>query len=622
MIIRNPRNFSIKIFLVNIFLLKHVTADSAWFQVCDDKQKYALSSVDCEMGLWLSKPLKVNCICVNGVWVINEDLCDNNALIVVGSGDCFKLTRPIRSVKLLGKPDDPYASVSIFPKKALRRSDHEVCLVNQRSQKPVHIWKNDRRVSNRFKFIPDNKCETATSYDYNVGFGEIFQDSEVLYSDSTKPDCSKKCIAAPLELSQKRPAGRNYGRGLGRGISSSKRSNTNSNSKQPNENIQWRNLYATNRKVEFENGGDLNEAQRTYKMNLYNYRYNFTILPLSHSREVREQSVRMVQAQTNFLLLHQTPPRINSPEYDYFQKLRQVFVGVVPHDIINHDIVTGLMRMFRVLLWESHDKFQYQENPNPEQYERIMRPLNECIWNVTAYPFVFTDWVNNNTEAKPRAHSTHPCLERTENVYWNDSNQKVAGGGDLPAGVVNFINTNENMIGPREPFNLTYDFVIETAWKIYLFGFYRCNEYFNEQPTDAHELAERVQSLFNPRVTKRWYQPEDFNKVLPLIFPKLNLTQFAWAVDKMTMGARDSPSTYSDLLQKRPAYMSQEDIPHDTSLSDLKKDKGRRKRSPRKQKFRQEAFWSNRAHCMFSYSDPIHQFKHSGKQGCYIGQAK
>ncbi|CAG7833165.1 unnamed protein product, partial [Allacma fusca] len=53
-------------------------------------------------------------------------------------------------------------------------------------------------------------------------------------------------------------------------------------------------------------------------------------------------------------------------------------------------------------------------------------------------------------------------------------------------------------------------------------GYYRCYEYFEEDATDAHQLATSVQSMFNPRVIKRWYQPEGFNKVLLLLFPKLN----------------------------------------------------------------------------------------------------
>jgi hypothetical protein len=210
-------------------------------------------------------------------------------------------------------------------------------------------------------------------------------------------------------------------------------------------------------------------------------------------------------------------------------------------------------------------------------------------------------------------------LEQTLEVYWNQSQEPATGGAD-----VKFMHTAKDIWGDAyqaldERFNVTkFDFAIELAWKMYLFGFYRCYNYFEKTATDAHELAFRVESLFNHRVIKRWYQPEDFNKVLPLIFPRLNQRQFAWAVDKMVIGARES-GNWIEIHQRRPVPMTQKDIPHDNKIADLVKT-GRRKRSGRRQHKRQEVFWSNRAHCMYSFSDPIKQFKYAGKQGCYISQ--
>ncbi|CAG7837873.1 unnamed protein product, partial [Allacma fusca] len=188
--------------------MQFISAGPAWFQICDDKQKYALSSLDCKLGLWMNVTMEANCVCLNGVWILNEDLCDSHAMLLVGTGECFGLTRPIRSIKLLGRPDNPFASatyvadenldafvkvpsgkynnrldsptslvISIYPKKALRRSDHEVCVHqgNKASHRAVHIWKNARRVSSRFKFVDPSKCETTIQYDFRVGFGEAFQ---------------------------------------------------------------------------------------------------------------------------------------------------------------------------------------------------------------------------------------------------------------------------------------------------------------------------------------------------------------------------------------------------------------------------------------------------------------
>ena len=111
--------------------------------------------------------------------------------------------------------------------------------------------------------------------------------------------------------------------------------------------INWEGLYSLNQKLKFINGDSLSEEVRQNRKNWYILRQNMTLFPMAHARETREQSVRMMQSQshTSFLLLNQRSPKINTPEYDYFQKMRQIFMSEAPDDIMPHRVILGLMRM-------------------------------------------------------------------------------------------------------------------------------------------------------------------------------------------------------------------------------------------------------------------------------------
>ena len=122
---------------------------------------------------------------------------------------------------------------------------------------------------------------------------------------------------------------------------------------------------------------------------------------MAHKREIREQTIRMVQSHMNFLLLGQSPVKINTFEYEYFQMARQIFSTVVPRDILPTKFVNGLMRMWRQLLWESNDKFAYSETPNIPRHQRIMSTLTHCYTNVSKSPMAFVDKTNS---------SSHGCL--------------------------------------------------------------------------------------------------------------------------------------------------------------------------------------------------------------------
>ena len=53
-----------------------------------------------------------------------------------------------------------------------------------------------------------------------------------------------------------------------------------------------------------------------------------------------------------------------------------------------------------------------------------------------------------------------------------------------------------------------HDLSIDLAYKIFLFVFYRCSEFFELKANDHSEMAEKVQSLFNYPIVKRWLAPQ------------------------------------------------------------------------------------------------------------------
>lgn len=272
----------------------------------------------------------------------------------------------------------------------------------------------------------------------------LFSEGDIVDAEGTIADCSQRCLVTPdmyKQLEAPKPKNVKSGRGLpfgksggirisaggrsarpprpqaGRSVSASRsvQNNIEVLDKEGTTRINWEGLYSLNTKLKFINGDSLSEEDRQNRKNWYILRQNMTLFPMAHARETREQSVRMMQSHTSFLMLNQPSPKINTPEYDYFQKMRQIFMSEAPDDIIPHRIILGLMRMWRQLLWESHDKFAHRENPNPEQYGRVMTNLETCLVNVSKEPMVFSKEINVSDDKDPfwkmKPTSTHGCFD-------------------------------------------------------------------------------------------------------------------------------------------------------------------------------------------------------------------
>ena len=86
-------------------------------------------------------------------------------------------------------------------------------------------------------------------------------------------------------------------------------------------------------------------------------------------------------------------------------------------------------------------------------------------------------------------------------TYWNDSLQEPVKSAQDP---ITFYKTDLN-INEGLRFNpKVHDLAIDLAYKIFLFGFHRCSWFFEFNANDHSEMAEKVQSLFNYPIVKRW----------------------------------------------------------------------------------------------------------------------
>ena len=124
------------------------------------------------------------------------------------SWDCNDIVLQIRYILLLGNPSEPFAAsayiltsgleyyekipgkgynsvlatdsfllLAINPNNSdLRRSDRDVCLHVEGDQKEslVHIWNVPRRESHQFKWVRGGSCPMTSSFDYHIGFGQVF----------------------------------------------------------------------------------------------------------------------------------------------------------------------------------------------------------------------------------------------------------------------------------------------------------------------------------------------------------------------------------------------------------------------------------------------------------------
>lgn len=306
----------------------------------------------------------------------------------------------------------------------------------------------------------------------------------------------------------------------------------------------------------------------------------------SYKKEVNEQTLRMMHAHISSLLLNIQSAQVITREYRYFQQIRKVVEKTCPEEYVPKQVLKGLMRMFRQLLWETHDTFQHVESGDEEQFHRTLERLQECNEKTSDPSVLFATF----TESWKRPNVTDGAAGGGAGAgAAGDNSTNSTGPAPAPTSTVTepppercpvplifavngtyynrtFTNDKENEyirnlthnFQPHLKFNATQvDFVIESAWKIAMIGHYRCSKFFDDQTAiEFSHFFHQVQSFFNPRIVKRWYYKNSVDatfSIVQMIFPSFDLKKFMFGLDACLYGTQGfSFFDYNNLWLQRP----------------------------------------------------------------------
>jgi len=99
-----------------------------------------------------------------------------------------------------------------------------------------------------------------------------------------------------------------------------------------------------------------------------------------YHKETNEQTIRMMHAHLAPTLLGFTsdPFKNYTREFEYFNMAKEIATVLCPEEYVPKNLLNGLMRMFKQLLFESIDQRPHEESPNDDQFKRIMDTLAMC----------------------------------------------------------------------------------------------------------------------------------------------------------------------------------------------------------------------------------------------------
>lgn len=354
-----------------------------------------------------------------------------------------------------------------------------------------------------------------------------------------------------------------------------------------------------------------------------------------YEKEVNEQTLRMMHAHISPLLLNINGPQVVTREYQYFQHIRVVVEKACPEEYVPKQILRGLMRMFRQLLWETQDTFQHMQGGDDAQFNRTLTRLSECGERTTKPAVLFSTY---NESYNPKDNMTAPEPERCpipivyaiNGTGYNRTHQYPEEG--------QFIRNYTYWFPSHLKYNGSQvDFVIEAAWKITMIGHYRCSKYFDDETAiDFSHFFHQIQSFFNHHIIKRWYFHKSVNAtydIVKMIFPSYDLKKFMFGLDSCLAGTQGfSHFDYSNIWIQRPKIphtendLSQKSYMHATPNSHLDtrdyapdpttppppgKEKEKKKEKETKEKRRGKRdlgkfpLWGGWAKCLGGYMDPI-----------------
>jgi len=121
---------------------------------------------------------------------------------------------------------------------------------------------------------------------------------------------------------------------------------------------------------------------------------NYKDLPGIVVNQTHEQTFRLMQNHYGVILNGKKTPTVNITEYEYFQSARLLFLKLCPESEVPPDLVTDLLRMFRVMVNESQNKYPYRQMGDYNEDDRIKEGLATCLSGANQkIEFVYNDTV-------------------------------------------------------------------------------------------------------------------------------------------------------------------------------------------------------------------------------------
>ena len=87
----------------------------------------------------------------------------------------------------------------------------------------------------------------------------------------------------------------------------------------------------------------------------------------------------MMTLHYDVILKSKKSPNVNISEYEYFQISRRIFEKVCPEAEVPNLLLKSLLRMFRLAVNESWNRYPYQQMGDADEDARIKLGLSKCL---------------------------------------------------------------------------------------------------------------------------------------------------------------------------------------------------------------------------------------------------
>ncbi|CAG7733637.1 unnamed protein product, partial [Allacma fusca] len=219
---------------------------------------------------------------------------------------------------------------------------------------------------------------------------------------------------------------------------------------------------------------------------------------------IKEQNVRIIKSELNYMKNLQSPPelRLNDSTYEFLEMSRVLLNTLCPVPEIPEMLSKAINRLFRYILVERRENNLYGKSDVEEsEHAQIMTALETCYNESIAFQFVVKfeapdcigpDW-NYGTTDQPNG-KRYPlreicnCTKVFQGVAYNET-------------------VNNTCVDLDKPHKWKYpdrDFLVEAMWKTFQFSHFQCAKYFEAAGRAASAFHERLERFFHADVIFRW----------------------------------------------------------------------------------------------------------------------